>query len=163
MDKYLSLFADMADAEFSGDSFNGPSLMASLESLTPGMAIYDRTHEGYSAWEIALHVAYYKHFIAKALDPSIEAYPLPKGPSGFAVVTDASPEAWRRVLDYLREIHGRAMGLIRAAPWPKFEEETPRWGVPIGKAVAWFFGHDAYHAAQLRSMGVPGLKEAKEG
>ncbi|HET7838643.1 MAG TPA: hypothetical protein VFL04_02700, partial [Rectinemataceae bacterium] len=59
-------------------------------------------------------------------------------------------------------IHARLMSLVRAAPDAKFEEPTPRWEVPIGKAVAWVFGHDSYHASQLRNMGVPGLKEPKE-
>jgi uncharacterized damage-inducible protein DinB len=162
MDKYLALFADTADAEFGGDSFNGPSLMATLECLTPDMAAYDLTHEGYSAWEIALHLAYFKHFIAKALDPGIEAYPLPKGPSGFGTVPVPTQEAWRELLDYLRAIHSRVMQLVRAAPESRFDEPTPRWEVPIGKAVAWLFTHDTYHTAQLRNMGVPGLKEPKE-
>jgi uncharacterized damage-inducible protein DinB len=162
MDKYLALFADMADAEFGGDSFNGPSLMATLEALSPEMAAYDRTHEGYSAWEIALHLAYYKHFIAKAFDPGIEPYPLPKGPAGFGAVQAPTAAAWREVLDYLRAIHARVMQLIRTASEAKFDEPTPRWEVPIGKAVAWLFGHDTYHTAQLRNMGVPGLKEPKE-
>jgi uncharacterized damage-inducible protein DinB len=162
MERSLDALLEVANAEFSGNSLNGHSFMETLESLSPGMAAYDFTYEGYSAWEVAHHVAYFKHRVTKALDPSLEPYPLPKGPSGFAAPLAVSDEAWRAVLDYLKDIHARALEAIRKAPASKFDEPMPKWEVSIGEAVAWLCTHDLYHTAQLRNMGVPGLKEPKE-
>lgn len=161
MNQAWVLMLEAADASFDGDYFNGPSLMRTLESLTPDMAAYAATHEGYSAWEVAHHVAYFKHHVTKAIDPSVEPYPLRKGPSGFAPPSEVSETAWSEVLSYHRVIHAKAMSALRAAPDSIFDEPMPKWGTTIGRTIVWLLSHDSYHCAQLRNMGVPGLKEPK--
>jgi hypothetical protein len=54
------------------------------------------------------------------------------------------------------------MSTLRAAPDSIFDEPMPKWGTTIGRVVIWLLSHDTYHGAQLRNMGVPGLKEPKE-
>lgn len=164
MDRSLALLLDLADAEFDGESFNGPSFMKTLESLTPEQAASGGTYEGYSAWEVAHHVAYYKYYIARALGAAddIEPYPLPKGKSGFAPPLEATEAAYKELLGYLRRAHRCATEAIRGADPAKLVETMPKWDIPFAKAAAWLCTHDTYHAAQIRSMGVPGLKEPKE-
>jgi hypothetical protein len=163
MDTSWSLLLELGESEFDGESFNGPSLMKTLEALDPDMAAYSATHEGYSAWEVAHHVAYYKHFIARSIDPATPEYPLPKGPFGFAQPPDVGPAAWKATLDGLRTVHRAAMTAAKGFPASRLGELVPKWEIPFGRAIAWLCTHDTYHAAQLRSMGVPGLKEPKEG
>jgi hypothetical protein len=163
MDARLALLLDYADAEFDGESLNGPSFMKTLEALGPEAASWQATHEGYSAWEVALHVAYFKHVLYRALVPDPLPYPLPKGPSGFARPAELTAEAWRVTLAAIRALHARTMDAARAAAPALLEEEMPKWGLPKLKALVWLCGHDSYHSAQLRSMGVPGLKEPREG
>ena len=162
MNTRLQVLLDLADQEFSGESFNGPSLIRTLELLTPEMAAYSATYEGYSAWSVALHVAYFKHFVAFAFDSSVGAYPLQKGPSGFGMPNDTGLSAWNELLAYLREVHAAGMRLFRAAEDPRLNEIMPRWKVPFVQAISWLCSHDTYHCAQIRNMGVPGLKEPRE-
>lgn len=165
MDRSLALLLDLADAEFDGESFNGPSFMKTLESLSPESAASTATWEGYSAWEVAHHVAYYKYYIARELGAAgpIEPYPFPAGRSGFAPPREVSAAAYKDLLGYLRRAHRCVTEAIRAADPGKLVEIMPKWDIPFAKAAAWLCTHDSYHAAQIRSMGVPGLKEPKLG
>lgn len=164
MDKFPQALIDLADAEFDGESFNGPPLMKTLDGLSPEQAAWKETWEGYSAWEVALHVAYYKFYIARALagEGRTGPYPFEKGSFGFWMPSEPTEAAWKEVRAYLRKSHKLAMEAIGAASGAKLGEIMPKWEIPFAKAATWLCTHDTYHTAQIRSMGVPGLKEAKE-
>jgi hypothetical protein len=174
MSENVGLLADLADVEFDGKSFNGPSFMKTLESLSPEVAAYRDTYEGYSAWGIALHCAYFKYFIAKSLGVSvavgtsapigtapIEPYPFDVGDDGFGEPVAATPEAWRAVCDYLRASHRAVWAFARSLSPEALAATMPEWKTPYARAIAWLATHDTFHAAQLRSMGVPGVKEPR--
>lgn len=162
MSTYHSILIEYADAQFDGESYDGPSFMKTLESLSFDAAASMATHEGYSAWEVALHVLYYKYYFIKAFGAgsSVEPYPYPEG--NFASPPELSQEAWTLLHSRLRAAHKAAIGAILAFPEARLDEPVPGWGEPFGRGIAWLCGHDAYHAAQIRSMGVPGLKAPKE-
>ncbi len=160
----LSPLCDYADREFDGDSFNGLPLMKTLEGLPLDAVLYSETHEGYSVWEIAVHTLYYKYFMTEKLgaaDP-LERYPYEK--RDFVPVPASPGESdWRELLAYLRTTHRVCMGAIRAMEPAKLEEQVPGWGISFSAGAAWLCGHDTYHIAQIRNMGVPGLRADKEG
>jgi len=162
----IDLLADYADAEFDGESCNGASLMGTLRALDAAQAAAESTFEGYSAWSVALHVAYCKWAVAKgmlddadraALAAELGPYPHPIGAGGFAAPLDSSAEAWEACLAYLARVHGVAMRVVREADDAEVEREFALWKMPMGKAIVWLCGHDSYHTAQIRSMGLPGL------
>jgi hypothetical protein len=159
-DTSLYLF-DYADAEFDGDSFNGDSLLKTLAGLTPEVAADTRTWEGYSAWSVALHLAWYKYFIGRSLagEAAVGAYPYEHDKHGFGKPAEVSAAAWVAVREYLVKIHRITATAIRSASPEKLAETMPEWETPYGKAIAWYLGHDTCHIAQIRNMGVPGLKE----
>jgi hypothetical protein len=163
MESSLKYMADYADDEFDGRSYDGPSLMATLSCLDAAQAASESTFEGYSAWSVALHLAYCKWLLADGMldeagRSALGPYPWPRGESGFARPADSGAEAWAAVLAYLPRAHGAAMAAIRGLAPADLEREFEAWKIPLGKAVAWLCGHDAYHAAQIRSMGIPGLR-----
>jgi hypothetical protein len=164
MDKFPQDLIDLANDEFAGHSFNGLSLMKTLDSLDAAQAAWTATWEGYSAWEVALHVAYYKFYIARALagEGRTGPYPFEKGSYGFWMPAERSEAAWAEARAYLVTSHGLAMEAIGAASGEKLAETMPKWEMPFRKAAVWLCSHDSYHTAQIRSMGVPGLKEARE-
>lgn len=41
------------------------------------------------------------------------------------------------------------------------EAEMPSWKKPWKRVVAWYVTHDAFHGAQIRSMGLPSLREKR--
>jgi hypothetical protein len=162
MVRSFDLLADLADAEFDGESYNGKSLIATLSALDAERAVANTTFEGYSAWAVASHLAYCKWVVAKSLlgkgSEELGAYPYTQENGGFGDPPEASVEAWALFIAYLRRLHAVAMRAIRERGDELFDRELPEWKIPIGKAAVWLCGHDGYHTAQIRSMGVPGLK-----
>ncbi len=162
MNAYKTLLAEYADAQFDGASFDGPSLMKTLESLGPEAAASTETHEGYSAWEVALHVLFYKRFILEKIrgEGSLGPYPYPR--ANFTAPPKVDADEWKLLHGRMRDTHRAVMDAIRDLPEERLPEIIPEWKTELGKAVAWLCGHDGYHAAQIRNMGVPGLRKPRE-
>ncbi len=156
----LEYFLDVIDAEFFGKSWNGPSLTATLDRLSAAEAADDTTWEGYSAWSIALHCAKCKRVVA--VDLGVRAPDWDYGEeTWFPAPADPSPEAWERDRELLRVMHDLSMGALRSLPEARLADEMPSWKRPWGQVIAWLATHDAFHGAQLRSMGLPALKEKR--
>ncbi|MCX7023128.1 MAG: DinB family protein [Spirochaetes bacterium] len=152
---------DLADAEFDGRSFNGKPLMKTLDALPARAAASTETFEGYSAWEVALHCLYYKYFAADALGAAgpLEPYPYPKG--NFVPPPATTEADWTEFRAYLRTAHAVCGAAVRNASPEALDALIPDWKLPVRAIVPWLASHDSYHVAQIRSMGVPGLKEPK--
>jgi hypothetical protein len=163
MDTRFALMLEMADSEFDGDSLNGPSLMKTLDSLGFAEAASTTTYEGYSAWEIAMHCAYYKYLIARALGGGSELEPYPFATGNFPPLPESPDEAgWSKAKSYLRRAHLSCMETIRAAAPEKLDGVFAAWEMSFRHAISWLCTHDIYHNAQIRSMGIPSLKHPKE-
>ena len=162
MSTYHSNLIAYADAQFDGASYDGPSFMKTLENLSADTAASMETHEGYSAWEVALHVLYYKYYFIKAMGAAatVEPYPYPEG--HFVSPPELGQKEWSLLHSRLRAAHKASMDAVRTFPEERLDELVPGWGEPFGKGIVWLCGHDGYHAAQIRNMGVPGLKASKE-
>jgi uncharacterized damage-inducible protein DinB len=162
MDTRLQLLVSLADDEFDGECFNGLSFMKTLEKLGPEAAARTDTYEGYSAWGVALHVAYYKYFIAKSLGVAgMVSYPFDEGTYGFGAPSAVSAEAWKAVRDYLRTAHKKVWDAARKLSPARLDETMPELKIPYARALAWLATHDTFHVAQIRSMGVAGFKEKR--
>ena len=161
MPDFLTDCLNLIDAEFDGRSWNGPSLMATLEKLGAEEAASQKTWEGYSAWELAIHCAQCKHLLASDLGAQLEPFPF-KGPGYFNQPTETGEEAWKRDLAYFRRCHKDLMATLRALPPARLDEVMPTWKHPYREVIAWLCTHDSFHGAQIRSMGLPSLKEKKE-
>jgi len=161
MDNPTTYFYDYADAEFDGRSFNGDSLMKTLEGLSPEAAADTKTWEKYSAWSVALHLAWFKYFMARSIlgEAAVGGYPFDHDEDGFGHPTRPDADSWTAVRVYLRKIHRQTAAAIRELGPERLAAVMPEWEIPYGRAVAWYLGHDGYHIAQIRSMGVPGLKK----
>jgi hypothetical protein len=160
MTKYLDFTLDDMDAEFSGKPWNGKSLMATLERLSAAEAASGQTWEGYSAWSIALHCAKCKRLVVVDLGVPQALWPYPDA-LWFPDPAETSEEAWVRDRALLTEYHEASMKALRAFPESRLGEEMPTWEAPWGKVLAWLATHDAFHGAQIRSMGLPSLKSRK--
>lgn len=153
----------MADREFDGDSLNGPSLMRTFDSLDAEEAASVRTYEGYSAWETALHCAYYKYLIARGLGGGSELEPYPFEKGNFPPLPrPAGAAEWGSTRDFLRLAHASCMSAVRAASPERLDGVFASWEMSFGHAVSWLCTHDIYHNAQIRSMGLASLRHPKE-
>ena len=149
---------DLSNQECVGGSFNGPALLETLRALSPEEAASTETYEGYSAWSVALHVLYYKHMIAEALDAKLPAYEYEK--TNFPGIPDSpAVPAWQKVIEDNERTHKGFIDALAAASDDQLEATFAPWKVPLGTAVAWVISHDTNHNTQIRNMGLPSLKE----
>jgi len=151
---------DDMDAEFNGKPWNGLSLMGTLDKLSAAEAASIKTWEGYSAWEIALHCAKCKRIIAADLSVPVPAWPFAVE-GWFPSPAEPTEAAWARDRSLLAEYHAASMKALRNFPASRLNEEMPTWKSPWGTVLAWLATHDAFHGAQIRSMGLPTLKTKK--
>lgn len=148
----------LADGEFAGPSFNGPSLVETLRALSAAEAASTDTYEGYSAWAVALHVLYFKYKIGTELGAKLPSYD--HDDNGWpALPADTSEANYTAMVDELVAFHEPVVDAYRNATPEKLEEPMPGWKVPLGKAFAWLVAHDANHNAQIRNMGLASLKQ----
>lgn len=166
MKSSFNCLADLAEAEFRGPSYNGKPFLKTLSGLDAGAAAFEASFEGYSAWSVALHVGWCTWVVARGLlDEEAKAglgpWPWPVGEGGFVRLADEGEASWKATLAGLVQVHEAAIAAIRTAPEDRFKARIPEWNIEAGSAVAWLGSHYAYHNAQLRNMGVPGLGPAK--
>lgn len=157
MSRAVGLLIEMMNAEFDGDCFNGPPLMQTLQALTLEQALDTETYEGYSAWGIVLHLAYWKDAIARGLGGA-ELAPFPYEASNWpALPEEATAEGWRELLEVLAVTHRELVAAIASYTDEALEARDPEWNVRYGKVISWIATHDTYHTAQIRNMGLRGL------
>jgi len=78
MPNALTWTLDCMDHDFEGKSWNGPSLMATLDRLSAVEAASTATWEGYSAWAVLLHLAKTKYVVARELGAALPPWPHPE-------------------------------------------------------------------------------------
>jgi uncharacterized damage-inducible protein DinB len=158
----MTVLLEQAEDDFDGRSFNGAPLIETLESLTAAQASTRDTWEGYSVWEVAHHVTYFKYFVARSLGAAAPLEPYPYPQVDFAPAPpEPDDEKWRATIAYLKRVHEVCMAAIRGLSDDRLEARMTEWKATYRRAIAWLCTHDAYHTAQIRSMGVAGLKESK--
>jgi len=156
----LDIVLDVMEAEFRGKSWNGLSLMPTLDRLSAGEAASVATWEGYSAWEIALHCAKCKRIVAAGLGATVPAWPFDDD-AWFPASPNPDDAAWERDRALLRSLHDGCMTALRSFDESRLVEEMAAWKAPWEKVIAWLATHDTFHGAQIRSMGLPSLKTSK--
>lgn len=160
MSNYLDYALDSMETEFRGKSWNGLSLMATLDKLTASEAASTATWEGYSAWSVALHCAKCKRIVAEGLGAVVAGWPFAEE-LWFPAPPVVSEETWIADKKMLVSMHEAAMGALRAISEKKLDEIMPVWKAPWGKVIAWLSAHDSFHGAQIRSMGLQPFKTKK--
>ncbi len=158
MNKSKELLIDLSNRECVSGSLNGPALIETLRSLSPDEAASTDTYEGYSAWSVALHVLRFKHVVADGLGATLPAYEyeradFPKPPA------DITQAAWDKAIADIEATQRGFVDALAAATDEKLDETFPAWKIPLGRAVAWVVSHDTNHNAQIRNMGLAGLRQ----
>ncbi len=153
------------EAYGNAETWYGPNLRPTLTSLTPEQLVDRRTFEGYTAWELAVHCAYWKWFVACRLTGGTDSFPY--GQDDFPPLpSDTSERAWMDFLSWMDGRHERLKAATAtldearlSSPWVNAEGEEQEGSV--ARMIMGVAFHDAYHTAQIRNMGLAGLAEKK--
>ena len=151
----LKWISYLTEREYTEGSFNGPSFMQTVRTLTVEQAADSDTHDGYTSWSIVLHDAYFKWKVLDFFDPGACDWPYEK--TSFPAIPEATAENWKRTIRFSDEIHDAYMRLLDELTPQDVEKEIAEWECSVGQALAWIATHDSYHVAQIRNMGVKGL------
>lgn len=147
------------DQAFYGPAWHGPSLWPTLKKLKLEEALGTGTFEGRSAWQVALHSAYWKHRVslglAKASRGKVMApHRFFRGPADWPRLPEpANRASWRLDLERIHEIHLGWRAVVESFPPELWGTDTGR-GFSASDLAFGASAHDLYHAAMIRNMGV---------
>jgi uncharacterized damage-inducible protein DinB len=157
MAKLRDVLLPAYEEAFNGKAWHGPTLYGTLRKLTLEQVKHSKTVEGYSVWRVALHCAYWKWYVRQKLSgKKIDKFP--RTPKDWpALPEDGTAEDWQKDLDLLVQEHARLLALI-ARMSDRALQTMVDGKTSAAKLVYGVTAHDVYHTAQIRNMGVPGIK-----
>jgi len=140
----------VVDSAYAGKAWQGATLTGSIRGLTLKEALWRPGPKRKCIWEHALHCAYWKHAVVRALTGD-EPPALDRSPSNWpAPPSRPTTRAWREDVALLNRIHALLRGAVdRVAPedYPKLiPNRRNRYGVLIAGIAA----HDLYHTGQIQ-------------
>lgn len=131
----------------------GPTVVGALRGVSAAQAAWHPAPGRHSIWELALHIAYWNHVIARRLGRG-DGDPFPRSPSDWPAVPDRAGEAaWQRDRTLIRDTHRETAAIIRAVP-PSAYGRRPsgnrKW--TFGETILGAAQHEAYHTGQIQLL-----------
>ena len=156
MDSEARVLVDFMDSVFYGPGWHGPELYPTLQSLSVEQALQPAGPDGYSAWQLVLHCAYWKHIILKRL--GVTDAPFERAPDDFPALPEHKDRgAWERDLQLLVDKHEALKAVVRRLGNAELGQASTDERFSRESLVLSIAAHDAYHTGHLRNMGVEGL------
>jgi len=140
------------DHAFDKTSWHGPNLRGALRGLSHVDAAWRPGKGRNSAWELAVHCAYWKYAVRRRLTGEERgSFPL-KGSNWFRREAKDGAARWRSDLALLDEIHRALRGAVERFPARRWRQRVKgsRW--THRDLVAGAAAHDLYHAGQIRLL-----------
>lgn len=142
----------LLDEAYDRRSWHGPNLRGSLRGLSAARAAWRPSPERHSAWEIAVHAAYWKYAAWRRLTGEKRGSFARAGSNWFDVAARPTEPRWREDLRLLGECHAR----LREAIARLADEDLTRPALggreSIGFLVRGVAAHDLYHAGQIQLL-----------
>jgi uncharacterized damage-inducible protein DinB len=149
MDLRLRLLATL-DRAFDGRSWHGPNLLGSIRSLTLAEAFFRPGAGRHSAYDLVLHVAYWKYVARRRLTGERRgSFPV-KGSNFFREPKVKDARAVRELRALLEETHRALRDTVDAMPDVAFAGRHGRWTAE--EMIAGVAAHDLYHAGQIQLL-----------
>ena len=152
------LLLGMTDDAFDGEGWHGPTLLGTIRGLSLEQIVRPSAYEGCTVWAVALHCAYWKWAVRRRICPDdLDAFR--REPEDWPALPDSRLAAdWEADLALLIEEHYLLREAICRFPLEKLGATEERGRIPCRKYIYGAAAHDVYHAAQIRNMGVAGLR-----
>jgi uncharacterized damage-inducible protein DinB len=131
-----------------GGAWHGPALLELLADVSAAQAASRPLADAHSIWEIALHVAAWQEFAARALGGE----PMPTDlaeEKNWPPVTDAGEGAWRAAVESLREVNQRLRGAVRKLSDDDLEKIVGGREYTVYFLLHGVVQHGLYHAGQI--------------
>ncbi len=150
-DAAIALLLGALDEAYDRRSWHGTNLRGSLRGLTAEDALW-RPHPGrHNIWEIAVHAAYWKYVVTRAITGARRGSFAYKGSNWF-VRNGAAGEDWRRDLDLLAAQHRRLRAAVEGLDAAVLTKPGPHGRVTYAGLIRGAAAHDVYHAGQIQLL-----------
>ena len=147
----ISLLLDALDEAFEKKSWHGPNLRGSLRGVTPRQAAWRPGRGRHNVWEIAVHAAYWKYVVRRAITGEKRgSFSLP-GSNWFVRPLTVSDAVWRGDVALLVQEHHllrEAVSRLRPTDLGRVKKGKNTLAGLIRGAAA----HDLYHAGQIQLL-----------
>jgi uncharacterized damage-inducible protein DinB len=151
MPSITALLLTAVDEAFDHKSWHGTNLRGSLRGLSAQDAAWRPGSGRHNIWEIAVHAAYWKYAVRRALtDAERGSFPL-KGSNWFPRNEAGLPD-WRRDLELLGEQHRQLRAAIAAFPVSRLDVLTRKKQYTYAALIRGVAAHDLYHAGQIQVL-----------
>jgi len=150
MDGRIALLLEAVERAYARKSWHGTTLKGALRGLTPAVALRRPATGRKCIWELALHAAYWKYIVRRALTGDRTAS-FPRRPSNWpAVPAPATAQALRRDLALLQEQHDLLCRAIRAFPPARLGRRVA--GMTYAGLILGAAAHDTHHGGQVQLL-----------
>jgi uncharacterized damage-inducible protein DinB len=153
MDKRIELIKELTDDSFDGISFNDTSFIKTLEEFGWEKAATIPDGQERSAWELAMHIIYWKFDILKIIDPDtkedIISFNQEDWPS---LPAEPNSQKYELLIKEAKIVHAAFLSAIELFDDSRLEDEIKDWQMSYAKALALLPTHEVYHTAQMRNM-----------
>jgi hypothetical protein len=142
----------LLDEAFERRSWHGPNLRGALRGLRAARAAWRPAPRRHSAWEIALHAAYWKYAAWRRLTGEKRGSFARAGSNWFPQPTPAGERAWKQDVALLVACHERLRASVARLVDEDLARMTPGGRETIGRLVRGIAAHDLYHAGQVQLL-----------
>lgn len=126
---------------FQGPAWHGPSILESLENITPQQALH-KISGSHSIIELVAHMTTWRNFVAKRLSGN-STYEVSDA-DNFPSLTD-----WNSAVDKLKESQTNLLTALKAFPESKLFTTVPTRKYDFYTMLHGIVQHDVYHTGQI--------------
>ena len=137
------------DEAFSGGSWHGPSLRASLRGVDQSEAAWRPAPRRHNIWELVVHAAYWKHIVSVRVTGSRERFPY-AGSNWFR--RPARGASWEGDLRLLQHEHQKLRDLVSALNLARLGSRVHGRADTVEHTIRGIAAHDIYHAGQIQLL-----------
>lgn len=156
-DGRIKLLLGVLESAYAGPAWHGTTLKGSLRGVTGAEALAGPRGRK-NIWQHALHAAYWKYIVSRALDrgtPAFERSPSnwPDPARGLDGSSGPGEREWSEDRAYLDSLHRALVGIVSVFPAERLEEapqKRKKWrcvDLILGAAQ-----HDLYHTGQVQLL-----------
>ncbi|CAA9582675.1 MAG: Smu13B [uncultured Truepera sp.] len=138
---------------FEQPTWHGANLREALSGVTLSQALWRPAPERHNIWELALHCAYWKHVVIRALKGFDNASGFLRQPDNFPALPEARQSAWETDLGLLEETHQTLLECVRSFDVARLDRPTEAGNSrTYAELIFGVANHDLYHAGQIRLL-----------
>ncbi len=135
---------------WAGPNWLGPSLRRTVRELDADQAWWRPEGASHSAWDIVLHLAYWKHRVARRMTGG-RGPRFARGPANWPAVPDAAdPGQWREDVALLEATHSAFVELVQGLTDRDLDRPVGRH--TVAESIRGIAAHDDYHGGQIRML-----------